>query len=207
MATATALLKELTAVARTLTFEPAAPATSARDAGETEREKSAAGATAVTVVVTVAEWLRAPEVPENVTVALPAAADDAAVSVTVCAVPGSKVNVAGLAVTPDGRPVTVTLTVPLKPFCGTAFMLTVWPAPPAVSVTVAGVGVSEKSGVRSEVEWNPPPHDMNAMHVNRDTVEAIVRRRILVSCNRDNLNTLFKEGPIVCFVTSFLICK
>jgi hypothetical protein len=55
MATATVLVKELTAVARTLTFEPVAPATRDTDAGETEREKSPAGATAVTVAATVVE--------------------------------------------------------------------------------------------------------------------------------------------------------
>ena len=55
MATATGLLKELIAVARTLTFEPVSPATSATDVGETEREKSAAGAAAVTVAAMVAE--------------------------------------------------------------------------------------------------------------------------------------------------------
>ena len=58
-------------------------------------------------------------------VALPDAADDAAVIVTVCAVPGVRVNVAGLAVTPDGSPATVTVTVPVKPFCGAAFTLMV----------------------------------------------------------------------------------
>jgi hypothetical protein len=110
----------------------------------------------------------------TVMVALPDAADDAAVIVTVCAVPGVRVNVAGLAVTPDGSPATVTVTVPVKPFCGAAFTLMVWPAPPAVSVTVAGVDVSEKFAVRSEVEYDPPPHDSNAMHVKRHTVEAIV---------------------------------
>jgi hypothetical protein len=147
MATATVLLKELTAVARTLIFEPVSPATKVTDVGEVESEKLGPDA-AEMVVATVAEWLRVPEVPVKVTVALPDAAEDAAVSVTVCGVPGIKVNVAGLAVTPDGSPATVTLTVPVKPFCAAAFTLTVWPIPPAVSVTVAGVDVSKKSAVR-----------------------------------------------------------
>ena len=82
----------------------------------------------------------------KVMVALPDAAEDPAVRVTVCAVPGVKVSAAGLAVTPDGSPATATLTVPVKPFCEAAFRVTVWPAPPAVSVTVAGVEVSEKFG-------------------------------------------------------------
>jgi hypothetical protein len=106
-------------------------------------------------------------------VALPDAADDAAVSVTVCAVPGIRVKVAGLGVTPEGRPATVTLTVPVKPFCGAAFTLIVWPAPPAVRVTVAGVDVSEKSAVRTGpmVEWDPPPQDSRVNSEDRHTVQ------------------------------------
>jgi hypothetical protein len=40
MVTATVLLKEFTAVARTPTFEPVAPETTVRDVGETVSEKS-----------------------------------------------------------------------------------------------------------------------------------------------------------------------
>jgi hypothetical protein len=170
------LLKELAAVARTLTFEPVAPATSERDVGEAESEKLGADA-AETVVATVAEWLRFPEVPVKVMVALPDAAEDAAVSVTVCAVPGVKVGVAGLAVTPDGSPATETLTVPVKPFCGAAFTLTAWPAPPAVSVTVAGVEVSEKFGDRGGMtaECDPPPQESRVKSENRHAVRQAVR--------------------------------
>ena len=78
--------------------------------------------------------------------ALPAAAEEPAVSVTFCAVPGVNVSVAGCAVTPDGKPVTATLTMFTKPLAGAAFTLIVCPGPPATSVTVAGEEVSEKSG-------------------------------------------------------------
>jgi hypothetical protein len=177
MATATVLLKELIAVARRLTFEPVPPAASATDVGAREREKSADGAAVVTVAATVAEWLRVPEVPLKVTVALLPAAEDAAVRVTVCAVPGIKVNVNGLAVTPDGSPATVTLTVPVKPFCAAAFTLTVWPMAPALSVTEAGVDVSEKSAVRAGLtaERGPPPHEIRATSEDRQAIHQAVR--------------------------------
>jgi hypothetical protein len=49
-------------------------------------------------------------------VELAAAVLDAAVKVTLCAVPGTSVSVAGDAVTPEGSPVIATETVPLKEF-------------------------------------------------------------------------------------------
>jgi hypothetical protein len=120
--TETVPLKELSAVASRLTGEPVAPATMVSDLGETVREKSGTGA-AETASATVAEWLRVPEEPVSVTVALPVAAAEAAVSVTFCAVPGVNVSVAGFAVTPVGSPVTATATIPVKPFAGTALTL------------------------------------------------------------------------------------
>jgi hypothetical protein len=122
------------------------------DFGDTESEKSGDSAVAEMVAITVAELLRSPEVPTKVTVTLPAAAIEAAVSVTFCAVPGINVSVAGLADTPVGSPVIATITVPVKPFIGTAFTLICCPAPPATSVTFAGVEVSEKPGVDAEFE-------------------------------------------------------
>lgn len=47
---------------------------------------------------------------------LPMAAVDAAVRVTFCETPGVSVRVAGLAVTPVGRPAMATETVPVKAF-------------------------------------------------------------------------------------------
>ena len=80
------------------------------------------------------------------TVALPAAAFEAAVRVTFCAVPGGSVSVAGLAVTPEGSPAMVTETVPLKEFNAVARTLTGEPVVPATRVRDVGERVSEKSG-------------------------------------------------------------
>ena len=139
-------LKEFSAVARTLTLEPAAPAMMVSEVGEAFSEKSGAGVAAATVKATVAAWLSNPEVPVNVVVALPTEAVEAALSVTFCAEPGVNISVAGMAVTPEGSPLIATVTVPVKPFAGIAFTLTVCPAPPAKSATAAGVRVIEKLG-------------------------------------------------------------
>jgi hypothetical protein len=58
------------------------------------------------------------------TVELAEAAVVAAASVMVCAVPGVRVSVAGVVVTPGGRPVTVRATALVKEFIGVAVMLT-----------------------------------------------------------------------------------
>jgi hypothetical protein len=87
-----------------------------------------------------------PEVPVKVTVALPAAAVEAAVRVTFCAVPGVSDNVLGLAVTPEGSPEMVTETVPLKEFNAVARTLTGEPVVPATRVRDVGDTLSEKSG-------------------------------------------------------------
>jgi len=73
--------------------------------------------------------------------ALPAAALAAAVTVTVCAVPGVRLSVAGFAVTPVGRPAIATLTIPVKPLAGAAFTLICCPVPPGTSEMLAGVAV------------------------------------------------------------------
>jgi hypothetical protein len=82
----------------------------------------------------------------KVSVALPAAAVEAVLSVTFCAVPGVNVSVAGFAVTPLGSPVIATVTVPLKPFTAVARTLTGEPVAPAVMVNDVAETVSEKSG-------------------------------------------------------------
>jgi len=113
IAMATVPLKEFTAVARTLTFEPDVPATRVRDVGDTVRETSGGGgAEMVTAMLTV--WLVLPAVPLTVTVALPGVAINEAVSTTFCAMPGVNESVDGLAVTPEGSPLMVTSTVPVK---------------------------------------------------------------------------------------------
>jgi hypothetical protein len=161
--TATGLEKPLTALAETLIGIPAAPTVRVREAGTAVSVKSGVGAeVAAMVAETVAEWLNEPDVPDRVMVALPAAAEEAAERVTVWAVPGVRVRVAGCAVTPLGRPVMVTATLEVKPFSGAAFTLMVWLGPPAVSAMVAGVAEREKSGVSgglTTLGMDPPPQE------------------------------------------------
>jgi hypothetical protein len=176
MATETVPLKEFNAVARTLTFEPVAPATIVSDVGDTVSEKSGDGGAAETVSATVAEWLRVPEVPVIVTVALPATAVEAAVSVTLCAVPGVNVSVVGFEVTPVGSPASATETIPVKPFAGTALTLICWPAPPETIVTVPGVEVSEKSAPEFGFICETPPQETRARHGGRIAALSIFRR-------------------------------
>lgn len=179
MAIETVPLKELSAVASTLTFEPVAPAIIVSDVGDTASVKSGAGGGgAETVKATVTEWLKVPEVPVSAIIAVPAAAVDAAMSVTFCAAPGIRVSVAGLAVTPVGRPLMATVTVPEKPFDGTALTLIVCPAPPETSATVAGVEASEKSGASGLViGWERLLQDMRARHGSKLAALASARKR------------------------------
>jgi len=78
---------------------------------------------------------------------MPAAAFAAAVSVILCAVPGVRVSVDGLAVTPVGSPLRDTFTTPVNPFRAVAFRDTVCPATPAVRLRVVGEAVRLKSGL------------------------------------------------------------
>jgi hypothetical protein len=77
---------------------------------------------------------------------LPALAEAPAVIVTLCAVPGVRFKEAGFAVTPAGRPVIATFTVPVKPFTAVALTLIVEPAVPAVRLRVEGETAMVKSG-------------------------------------------------------------
>jgi hypothetical protein len=148
------------------TGEPVAPATRVSDAGDTVNEKSGGGGAVVTVSMTVAEWLRIPDVPVKVSVALPAAAVKAAVRVTFCAVPGVNVSDAGFAVTPAGNPVIETATVPVKPFNAVARMFTGEPVAPATRVSDAGDTVNEKSAAGTgTMTW--VPHDARARHKDK----------------------------------------
>ena len=81
----------------------------------------------------------------KVRVALPPAVAGAAVMATFCAVPGVNMSVDGCAVTPLGRPVIATATVPVKLFAAVALTLICCGGPPGTSVMVAGVDESEKS--------------------------------------------------------------
>ena len=94
---------------------PVAPAVTLTLAGDADRLKVGTGA-AFTVRLTVAVWLKLPELPVIVTVAAPVAAVPLAVSVSVLVV----VAEVGLneAVTPLGRPEADRLTPLLNPFTG-----------------------------------------------------------------------------------------
>jgi len=86
-----------------------------RLAGATATVKSGAGPAPVTVSVGVAEWANAPLVPAIVNVTVPVDALAEAVRVKV-EVPDPVMD-GGLkvGVTPDGNPVTPSVTVPVKP--------------------------------------------------------------------------------------------
>lgn len=77
---------------------------------------------------------------------LPTAADEAAVMIALCVVPGVRFKEAGFAVTPAGRPAMATFTVPVKPFTAVALTLSVEPAAPAVRLSEAGDTANVKSG-------------------------------------------------------------
>jgi len=145
-ATATDPVKPFAGTAFTRICWAAPPGASVSAAGDAVREKSGGGGAAVTVALTAAEWLRVPEVPVSVTAKLAADTVEAAVRVTLFAVPGVRVKAAGFAVTPAGRPLTAMLTVPVKPLAGTALTPICWAEPPAARVMVAGDAVREKSG-------------------------------------------------------------
>ena len=112
-------------------------------AGEALSEKSG-DVVAFTVRLTVAVCVKLPDVPVIVTVEVPVAAVLLAVSVSVLVV------VAGLglnaAVTPVGKPDADKVTLLVNPFKRVTVTVLVPPAPPFVTVTLAGEALSEKSG-------------------------------------------------------------
>jgi hypothetical protein len=145
--TLTLLVNPFSAFAVTETDFPALPAVRLRLAGATIREKSGVGAAAAIVKAIIAVWVRLPDDPVSVIVALPALALVPAVSVRFLAVPGVSVSVEGLAVTPVGSPDRDTLTLPVNPFKAFAVTETDFPALPAVRLRLAGATIREKSGV------------------------------------------------------------
>jgi hypothetical protein len=155
-ATFTVPVNKLTAVAITLTRALAPPATSVAVFGASVSVKSGGGA--LTVTATVAAWLKEPDVPVKVNVALPIAAFAAAVTVTFCAVPWIRVSVPGLTDTPVGSPVIATTTGPVRLLIGDALTLIDWAVPPEMSAIVAGVEVKLKSPSGA---FALPPHDNN----------------------------------------------
>jgi hypothetical protein len=109
-------------------------------------EKTKSGVDALMVSPTEALFEIVPEVPRRFRKAVPAAAFEPAVTLTVCATPGVSVNAAGDAVTAAGRPERATLTWPLKPYNAVAATLTDCAPPPAFNVRLAGVTCKLKVG-------------------------------------------------------------
>jgi hypothetical protein len=159
---------------------PPPPGTSETLAGKTVRLKSATGGGAETPTATAAEWLRPPDVPANVTMALAAAELAEALTVIVCAVPGVKLSEAGCAVTPLGSPAIATFTMPVNPLAGTAFTLICCPPPPGASETLAGVAVRLKSpGGGAGVE--PPPQETSRSRPKKLIPRAALSAQALIS--------------------------
>ena len=95
-------------VAETVTFCEE-PTTRPRVGALTDSEKLPESAVdAVTVSVRSAEAVSAPAVPVNSTVAVPGDADAVAARLTCGETPGVIVKLEGVAVTPGGKPLTVT---------------------------------------------------------------------------------------------------
>jgi hypothetical protein len=123
---------------------PAPPCVIVTLVGEEDRLKS--GMTgAFTVNETVVVCVKLPEIPVIVTFAVPVAAVLPAVKVS------RLVLVAGFvpneAVTPDGSPDALNVTLPVKPLVGLMVIALVPPAPPCVTVTLDGDGDKLKFGV------------------------------------------------------------
>ena len=75
----------------------------------------------------------------------------AAENVMGCDVPGVRLSVDGVAVTPAGRAESEMLTVPVNPLAATAEIATCWPEVPVVSESVFGLAAREKLGVGAAV--------------------------------------------------------
>jgi hypothetical protein len=145
----TLLLKPFCGVTETV-LVPLAPCMIDKVFGEAERVKLGTAA-AVTVRETVVEFVRVPEVPAIVTVAVPVVAVPLAVSVRVLEFAGLVV-LAGLkdAVTPAGSPDADKLTLPVKPFSGATEMV-LPPLAPCTSDKVFGEAEREKLGTGAAV--------------------------------------------------------
>jgi len=163
--TLTLPVNPFSAFAVTETDFPVLPAVRLRFAGATVREKSGVAAAAAIVKAIIAEWVRLPDFPVSVIVAVPALALVPALSVRFLPVPGVSVSIAGLAITPVGSPDKETLTLPVNPFSALAVIETDFPMLPAVRLRLAGATVSEKSGSGAaaltvsalDVVWVRPP--------------------------------------------------
>lgn len=113
-------------------------------AGEADRLKFGVTA-ALTVNDTVVVCVKLPEIPVIVILTVPVVAVLLAVSVrTLVVVAGF---VANPAVTPDGKPLAESVTLPLKLLVGLIVIVLVPPAPPCTTVTLPGEADKLKFGV------------------------------------------------------------
>jgi len=85
--------------------------------------------------------------------------------------PAARLRDEGLAVTPGGKPVTATVTVPEKALTGTAFTAIFCPVPPEARVIDAGVEERLKSACGVERVLDPPPHEVRASRVMTSVAE------------------------------------
>jgi len=144
--TLTLPVNPFSAFAVTETDFPVLPAVRLRFAGATVREKSGVAAAAAIVKAMDVVWVRPPDVPVSVIVAVPALAEAPAVRARFLAVPGASVRTDGLPVTPEGNPLRETLTLLVNPFSAFAVIETDFPVLPAIRLRLAGTTASEKSG-------------------------------------------------------------
>jgi hypothetical protein len=93
-------------------------------------------------------------------------------------------RVIGVAVTPVGNDPTAKLTFPVNPFMGEAVTVTVWAAPPGVTVIEEGTIARLKSpeAVVDELEVPPPPHPVKT--VSRETAHRRGKRDCM-SCSEN----------------------
>ena len=123
-----------------------APAAKVREPGEVLREK------VFTVRVKVVVWTRPPDVPVTVTVALPPAAADVAVKFSVLVPePLGTGFVLNVPVTPDGRPLTESVTAELNPPEGVT-VIVLLAVPPAVMVVVEPADTEKLPATVSVIE-------------------------------------------------------
>jgi hypothetical protein len=108
-----------------------------------------------------AEWFSDPLVPEKVRFTGPSEAEFAAENVTDCEAPAAIANgIAGEVVTPEGRPLIETLTLPLKLCSGETVIEAGELALPCVTDTEAGVTAIVKSAGIGGGLLDPPPQPM-----------------------------------------------
>jgi len=97
----------------------------------------------------------------KVTVAFPVAAFAAAVNAIFCGVPGVRLTVEGFAVTPEGSPLRVMLTVPVNPLLAVALTPRFCEVPAGIE-RLLGDSVRVKSGWSLLFDEGLAPHAMNA---------------------------------------------